>query len=159
MNTLRPFAMNMTQAPIGSRKHHCPRTTMLSRGATIDAKLIFPPCGHGDCLFGISLQRDCQTTRTTGKRCPKPPTQVLDSHGRKASRFGYACFQQLQKEDCLRGLCRKCVLTSLETLCQHTATGAKVFAFPKIARSHHYDYTCEYLAMHWKLAHALPLRC
>jgi hypothetical protein len=50
-HTLRPFAIHMTQTPIGSRKHFCPQTTTLWRGATIGVKLISPPCRHGECSF------------------------------------------------------------------------------------------------------------
>jgi hypothetical protein len=43
------------------------------------------------------LQRDCQTSRTIGKRCP---TFLHDSHGCNIYNFGYACWQQLQRKIC-----------------------------------------------------------
>ena len=91
------------------------------------------------------LQRDCQTSRTIGKRCP---TFLLDSRGHNTFKFGHACWQELKRKS--TGLCSKCVLlTSLEPLRkQRTATGTKMLAFPAILRSRHYDYTCEYPAMH-----------
>lgn len=96
-NTLRPFAINMTQTAIGSRKHCCPHTMTLQRGATISVKLISPRHGHGECPFRTGCS-------ATAKQVVPMESADRYSHSTltdvTSTNFGYACWQQLQRKIC-----------------------------------------------------------
>jgi hypothetical protein len=124
-HTLRPFAIHMTQTPIGSRKHFCPQTTTLWRGATIGVKLISPPCRHGECSFRTGCS-------ATAKGAVPLESAARNSYSTLTGAISTTLCMRVgssSKKKYLRGLCSKCVLTSLGPLCQqhcnqHMTTGA-----------------------------------